>query len=147
MKKIVVLFLCLGLLVLGCSKKITNPVKEGELSFVILDCAKADEFFQTKENSFIKPTGYYACACLEESNAFVEINIALPEDTHVHLVIKNATGYEIKILVDEMLSAGYKTVTWDGKNEKGDTVKSGIYIASLRTGTGYKAEIFVVLKG
>lgn len=146
MKKMFMLFLCAVLLVLGCSQKITKPVTEGELLFVILDCAKANEFFQTQKNSFAKPTGYYACACSEESNTFIEINIALPEDTYVHLVMKNATGYEITTLVNDMLPAGYHTVTWNGMNEKGDNVKSAIYIASLLTGTGYKAEIFVILK-
>lgn len=145
MHKKALLLLCVGLLVLGCSQRITDPIEESKLSFVILDCDEADEFFQKEEDSFAKPSGYYACACPDKALGYVPIVFTLPEAMWYSLTIKNATGYRLR-KYEVQGSAGLNVITWDTKTDKGNTVKSGIYIAALRTETGMKADIFMVLK-
>lgn len=60
-------------------------------------------------------------------NPQTSINYALPQDAQVRLILYNILGEKVKTLVDERQSAGYKMVWWDGRDERGDKVASGVY--------------------
>ncbi len=62
------------------------------------------------------------------SNLTTLIKFGLPTSSHVRLQIMNIRGQTVKVLVDEQKPAGWYTVTWDGKNEAGRDVASGIYL-------------------
>ena len=57
-----------------------------------------------------------------------QIKFGLPSTSHVRLQILNIRGQTIKILADGITSAGWHTAIWDGKNESGREVASGIYL-------------------
>lgn len=57
-----------------------------------------------------------------------QIKFGLPSTSHVRLQIMNVRGQTVRVLVDEEKPAGWFTVTWDGKNESGREVASGIYL-------------------
>ena len=65
-------------------------------------------------------------------NATTQIQFDLPKSSHVKLEIFNVLGQKIKTLVDEELQAGYKQVTWDGKDQRGNLVSTGIYFYRIR---------------
>ena len=49
--------------------------------------------------------------------------------------VYNILGREIKTLVDnELMSAGDNVVTWDGKNNDGRQVSSGVYFYRIEAG-------------
>ena len=50
----------------------------------------------------------------------------------VNLDIYNLKGQKVKKLVDEIYSAGNYTVLWDGKDDNGNNVSSGIYLYKLK---------------
>ncbi len=60
-------------------------------------------------------------------NPTTTINYGLPNTGHVSLTIFNLTGRKIRTLVNAEQSAGYKSVIWDGKNDAGEMVSTGIY--------------------
>lgn len=60
-------------------------------------------------------------------NSTTHIRYQLPERGKVKIVIYNVLGQEVKRLVDEAQEAGVYTVTWDGANDHGVIVGSGIY--------------------
>ncbi len=60
-------------------------------------------------------------------NALTSFSLSLPEETQVKLVIYNVMGQKVKTIVDDCLAAGIHTITWDGTNESGQNVSSGIY--------------------
>jgi hypothetical protein len=64
-------------------------------------------------------------------NPQTSIRYALPQDAQVRLVIYNVLGQKVKTLVDDHQTAGYKTVWWDGKDQSGDPVASGVYFYRL----------------
>ena len=66
-------------------------------------------------------------------NPETQIGYALPTDSYVKLSIYNVLGQKVKTLVDEKKSAGYHSTHWDGKDDKGDDVSSGIYFYKLQT--------------
>ena len=61
------------------------------------------------------------------------IDFQLPEASHVTLAIYNVLGQEIRRLVDERKSGGYHNMVWDGTNELGKSVASGLYFYCLKT--------------
>jgi hypothetical protein len=67
-------------------------------------------------------------------NPEANIRYSLSEDAVVQLNVYNALGMHIATLVNEFQAAGYKTVTWNGTNDLGEKVSSGVYLARLQTG-------------
>ena len=64
-------------------------------------------------------------------NPSTNINYQIPKVSHVTLKIYNTLGQHIKTLVDEKLESGKYGVVWDGKNEIGLNVASGLYFYRL----------------
>lgn len=79
-------------------------------------------------------------------NPQTEISYNLPEDSHVKLSIYNLLGQTVKILVDEFQGTGSKEVTWDGRNERGESVASGIYLYRLEAGKFTQTKKMSLLK-
>lgn len=67
-------------------------------------------------------------------NPETEIRFALPKASQVVVSIFNVLGEKIRTLVDAPYEAGYHSVLWDGKDEYGDLVVSGVYLYQLRAG-------------
>ena len=79
-------------------------------------------------------------------NSGTTINYELSASSHVTLKIYNSLGQEIKALVNEEIPAGYYSVKWDGTNENGIKVNSGIFFYSLKTGTFTCTKKMVLVK-
>ena len=69
-------------------------------------------------------------------NAATVIRYALPAPGHVHLEVYNALGQEIRRLVDLSKPAGIYAPVWDGKDDLGHDVSSGIYLYRLMVDKG-----------
>jgi hypothetical protein len=67
-------------------------------------------------------------------NPTTTISYALAADSYVTLKIYNTLGQEVATLVDGFQTAGYMTANWNGRNEFGSTVSSGIYLYRLTAG-------------
>jgi hypothetical protein len=63
----------------------------------------------------------------------------------VSLTVYNLLGQKIKTLVDAHRPGGSHTVTWDGRDDRGREVSSGVYFYKLETAefTGVKKMIFL----
>jgi len=64
-------------------------------------------------------------------NPSTKIQIALPEEGRVRLVVYNALGQEVATLFDGNKGAGFFTTDWNGRNQKGKKVGSGVYLYRL----------------
>jgi hypothetical protein len=67
-------------------------------------------------------------------NADTKIEYALPEKSHVQIILYNIRGEKIKTLVDEEQEAGHHTVAWGGVDDRGRVVGSGVYIFKMTAG-------------
>lgn len=65
-------------------------------------------------------------------NPETEISYYLPKDGEVKIVIYNTLGQKIRTLVDELQKAGYRSARWDGKDEFGKPVASGVYFYKVQ---------------
>ncbi len=79
-------------------------------------------------------------------NMETRIQFALPRASQVTMDIYNVLGKRIRRLVNERLSAGHKLVTWDGRDERGNTVSSGIYFYRMVAGDFADTKKLVLLK-
>jgi hypothetical protein len=66
-------------------------------------------------------------------NPTTKIAFELPVASRVKLVIYDALGREVRTLTDEEYPAGYIELTWDGRNDGGTLVSSGIYFYRIST--------------
>ncbi len=68
------------------------------------------------------------------------------ESGKVSLRIYNTLGQEVRTLVNRYETPGYKSVAWDGKDNTGRMVSSGIYIYRIETGSFVKSRKMMMLK-
>lgn len=62
------------------------------------------------------------------------------------LAVYNALGQKIKTLWDGPKTSGYHRVTWDGTNETGQRVSTGIYIYRVNTGKSVFSKKMLLIK-
>jgi len=79
-------------------------------------------------------------------NAITQIRFAVPKQSYVKLDIYDILGRKVKSLVNEDLTAGHKQITWNGKNESGDEVASGVYFYRIKTEDFQTTKKMVLLK-
>jgi len=66
-------------------------------------------------------------------NPTTTIGFWLPEAQRILISIYSKTGEIVINLVDDYLSEGYHNVVWNGINQSGNKVASGIYIYEMRS--------------
>lgn len=66
-------------------------------------------------------------------NPETTIKYQLPKTSEVSLLIYNLLGQLVTTLVDEKRPAGYYTVRWNGTDQHGQPVASGVYLYKFKT--------------
>ena len=80
-------------------------------------------------------------------NPTTTIAFGLPEQAQVILDVYNVLGQRIRTLVGgDTYQAGYYQVVWDGRDQLGNTVSSGIYIYRLTAGEFNELRKMVFIK-
>ncbi len=67
-------------------------------------------------------------------NPRTSIRYSVAESGRASLRIYGVSGRVVRTLVDGPVEAGEHSLAWDGRNEAGDAVASGIYYLRLETG-------------
>ncbi len=68
-------------------------------------------------------------------NPTTTITLSLPQDSRVSLKAYDVTERLVRTLANQPLPAGVHKVVWDGRNEGGEPVSSGVYIYRVRVST------------
>ncbi len=79
-------------------------------------------------------------------NNHTVIKYSLSKTTDVSLVIYNILGQKVKTLVRKEKQNGLMTVIWDGKDDRGKDLSSGIYFYRLQAGGLIQTRRMVLLK-
>jgi len=79
-------------------------------------------------------------------NPMTTIRYALPEKANVRLTIYNMLGKEVRTLVNEVEEAGYKSVIWDGLDQYGRSLSTGVYIYRIQAGNFTQTRKMVFMK-
>ena len=78
--------------------------------------------------------------------ASTTIEYDVPEAQQIVIRIFNVRGHLVRTLVEEEQSPGYKLIVWDGTNDDGDQVSSGIYFCQMYTPSNPNGGRFVRTK-
>jgi hypothetical protein len=70
-------------------------------------------------------------------NPSTTIGFSVPQAGNLTLVVYDMTGREVRTLASGSMAAGYHAVRWDGRDNRGSTVSSGVYFFRLRAGAGF----------
>ncbi len=68
-------------------------------------------------------------------NPATTISYALPKSVQVRISIYNMLGQQIKVLEDKIHQEGLHKVQWNGKDENGNLMTSGVYMCHIQAGT------------
>ena len=79
-------------------------------------------------------------------NPSVRIQYAVPAQARVLVQVLSVTGQLIRTLEDAQRPTGMYAVTWDGRNEGGENVASGLYICRLTVGSEVVTKKLTLLK-
>jgi hypothetical protein len=79
-------------------------------------------------------------------NSSTTITFTVKRPMHINLSIYNILGQRVRTLLDEEKTAGNYRVRWDGKNEQGQIVPSGIYFCRLTAGKHSESKKILFLK-
>ena len=74
------------------------------------------------------------------------ISYSLPAKSFVTLKVYDLLGREVKTLVNAQKSAGVYKVSWDGTNNYGVKVSSGVYIYRIHANNFIKSEKMILMK-
>ncbi len=64
-------------------------------------------------------------------NPVTTVTYGVPTDASVRLAIYSVAGRLVRTLVDGEVGAGYRTVVWDGRDDRGREVGSGVYFCRM----------------
>jgi hypothetical protein len=79
-------------------------------------------------------------------NPETDISYSIPAEGRVGLSIYNIRGRKVKTLVESNQAAGHHTVHWDGTDEQGGKVASGIYFYRIQAGEFEDSKKMILMK-
>lgn len=103
-----------------------------------IDTDGAFEFSETKVVTLAAPTDFRLEQCFPNPfNPETTIHYRIGQDemgsVPVKLLIYNSAGQLVRTLVDAAQVSGEHTVTWNGQNDAGQVLSSGLYLGKLIT--------------
>jgi hypothetical protein len=80
-------------------------------------------------------------------NPITKIKYDLPENTHVTLLIYDIMGRQVRTLFSNLYQeAGYRSIVWNGLDEFGRPLPSGMYFYHIKTADFIKTKKMILLK-
>ena len=79
-------------------------------------------------------------------NPRTQIEFYLPEATTAEIVVHDVLGRAVKTLIDEPCQEGTLTVTWDGTDDNGTRLPSGVYFYKLQTEREARVKKMILVK-
>lgn len=79
-------------------------------------------------------------------NSKTKIEYVLDNRQNVELMIYDVLGQEITKLINEVKESGRYSVVWDGENEFGNTLPSGVFIYKIKAGEFTQAKKMILLR-
>lgn len=79
-------------------------------------------------------------------NPTTRIEYDIPEISNVQITVYNVMGQKVRTLVNTEHSPGYHSVLWNGTNEFGSPVSSGMYFYQIKANNFNKVKKLVLMK-
>jgi hypothetical protein len=79
-------------------------------------------------------------------NPVTTLDFSLQARGEVEMAVYDLVGHKVRTLVNAAMSSGVHSVTWDGRNDSGDLLSSGIYFYRLTAGSNTITKKMLFLK-
>lgn len=79
-------------------------------------------------------------------NPSTEICFSIAEDSFVEVIVYDSSGGVVREIGRQEMNAGQNSVTWDGRNDNGMVLASGVYYARVSAGTMTQTTKLVLAK-
>ena len=79
-------------------------------------------------------------------NPSTEIRYSIPTGGQVEVTVHNIKGQKVKTLIDENQARGNHSIKWNGKDDSGNEIASGIYFCKIRHKEKTKINKLLMLK-
>ncbi len=79
-------------------------------------------------------------------NPETRIYFEIPQFHQVKLVIYNVLGQQVRTLIDEHFNPGYHIINWNGRDNSGNVVPSGVYIYRIKAGEFIASKKMIMMK-
>ena len=79
-------------------------------------------------------------------NSETRVAFTLPQPTRARIVVYNALGQSVRILLSSDMAAGRHELTWDGRNDRGIGLASGVYFYRLYAKDRVRSRSLVLLR-
>ncbi len=79
-------------------------------------------------------------------NPITVIRYALPHECEVEITVYNISGQKVKTLAKQKERAGHRQVIWDGRNDEGEEVATGVYLYKIQAGEFTQSKRMVIIK-
>ncbi|MCC7431018.1 choice-of-anchor J domain-containing protein, partial [bacterium] len=104
-----------------------------------LDDFKIDVTTDVNENPNVSPSVYSLSQNYPNPfNPTTAINFSFPKTEQATLNVYNVKGQLVRTLVSGTVLAGNNKVFWNGTDDNGNIVSSGVYFYSLKTASGFE---------
>ena len=70
----------------------------------------------------------------------------IPKSHKVKIVIYNMLGQKVRTLLNEEFNAGFHIVNWNGRDDSGDLVPTGIYVYRIKAGSFIASKKMLLMK-
>jgi hypothetical protein len=101
---------------------------------------------QPENDSLAGPAARLLAARPNPFNPVTRIGYSLKEDGTAELAVFNTAGRRVRTLVMGLVPAGEHEVTWNGLDDRGTPVASGVYFYRLRVGDELETRRMVLVK-
>jgi hypothetical protein len=127
------------------TSKAENPISATSADFFTISSDTTDVVEEKREKS-IPQTFLLHQNYPNPFNPSTKIEFSLPRTTRVTLDIYNIAGRKVKGLVDEELPSGHWSIVWNGEDDNGIEVASGVYLYRLRTSEYTRTKKMVIVR-
>ena len=79
-------------------------------------------------------------------NPITTLRYELPEDALVNITIYDMMGRQVKTLINDQQTAGYRSTQWNATNNAGSPVSAGLYLYMIQAGEFRQTKKMVLLK-
>ena len=79
-------------------------------------------------------------------NPFTKMDYTLPKRSRVVISIYNVLGQEVKTIINREQEYGYHSITWDGIDNRGKQMSSGVYFARMNSNSFSQTKKMLLVK-
>jgi len=79
-------------------------------------------------------------------NPVTELRYQLSRTVHARLAVYDLQGNRVRLLVDQQVPAGEHQIRWDGQDQTGHAMPSGVYVVRLSAAGGVSAQKIVLAR-